>query len=69
FAMIAAIAMIGTACTGPKAMTSTGISMTDDPKPTMPESVPAMRPTARTKRKSRGCFCRWKPGEFYRLSA
>jgi len=43
--------------------------MTDDPKPTMPESVPATRPTARTKRKSRGCFCRWKPEEFYRLSA
>ena len=50
--MIAAIAMIGTACSGPKAITSTGISMIDEPKPTMPLSVPATRPTARTKRNS-----------------
>src|SRR6185503_9087980 len=51
-AMIAAIAMIGTACSGPKAITSTGISMIDEPKPTMPLSVPATRPTATTKKYS-----------------
>src|SRR5882672_9180786 len=47
-AMMAAIAMIGTACSGPNTITSTGISMIDEPKPTMPLMVPAARPTART---------------------
>ena len=45
--MIAAMAMIGTACSGPKANTSAGISMIDEPKPTMPLSVPATSPSAR----------------------
>src|SRR5882672_2003963 len=47
-ARIAAMAMIGTACSGPNTITSTGISMIDEPKPTMPLMVPAARPTART---------------------
>ena len=51
--MIAAIAMIGTACSGPNTTTSTGISMIDEPKPTMPEIVPAIRPTPRTNRYSK----------------
>ena len=51
-AMIAAIAMIGTACNGPYAMTSTGMSMIDEPKPTMPLTVPATSPTINTKRMS-----------------
>src|ERR1700733_1985635 len=50
-AMTAATAMIGTACFGPYSYTRTGISMIDEPVPTMPEMVPAIRPTARTKRK------------------
>src|SRR5258706_3881144 len=52
-AMMAAIAMIGTACSGPNTITSTGISMIDEPKPTMPLSVPATSPTARMKRNSK----------------
>ena len=40
--------MIGTACCGPKASISAGISMMDAPKPTMPLSVPAPSPSART---------------------
>jgi hypothetical protein len=47
-ARIAAIAMIGTAWSGPKTITSTGISMIDEPKPTMPLMVPAAKPTAST---------------------
>ena len=50
--MIAATAMIGTACSGPKTITSTGISMIDEPKPTMPLIVPATSPTINTKRMS-----------------
>ncbi len=52
-AITAAIAMIGTACSGPKAITSTGISMIEEPKPTMPESVPATRPRQRMKTNSK----------------
>jgi hypothetical protein len=33
----------------------TGISMIDEPVPTMPEMVPATRPTMRTKRRFKGC--------------
>jgi len=51
-ARIAAIAMIGTAWSGPYATTSTGISMIDEPKPTMPLMVPAARPTASTTSRS-----------------
>src|ERR1700747_3004372 len=54
FAITAATAMIGTACFGPYSYTSTGISMIDDPVPTMPEMVPAIRPTMRMKRKANG---------------
>jgi len=53
FVMIDAIAMIGTACRGPNITTSTGISMIDEPKPTMPPTVPAIRPTLRTKKYSK----------------
>ncbi len=42
------MAMIGTAWSGPNTITSTGISMMDEPKPTMPLMVPAARPTPRT---------------------
>jgi hypothetical protein len=48
--MMAATAMMGTASRGPKAITSTGISMMLEPKPTMPLMVPAIRPTVRTSR-------------------
>ena len=51
--MIAATAMIGTAWRGPNATTSTGISMIDEPKPTMPPTVPAIKPTPRTKKYSK----------------
>src|SRR6185436_11236393 len=37
---------------GQKPMTSIGISMIEEPKPTMPLSVPATRPTARMIRNS-----------------
>src|SRR6187455_3472900 len=47
-ARIAAMAMIGTAWSGPNTITSTGISMIEEPKPTMPLMVPAARPTPRT---------------------
>src|SRR4029450_5768823 len=50
--MIDATAMIGTAASGPYAITSTGISMIDAPKPTMPLSVPATSPMARTNARS-----------------
>ena len=43
-----AMAMIGTASRGPKASISAGISMIEAPKPTMPLSVPAPSPSART---------------------
>ena len=43
-----AMAMIGTASSGPKASISAGISMMEAPKPTMPLSVPAASPSART---------------------
>src|ERR1051326_3160837 len=36
FAMSAAIAMIGTACCGPNAITRSGTRMTEDPVPTTP---------------------------------
>src|SRR4030095_9468576 len=52
-ARIAAMAMIGTAWSGPNVITSTGISMIEEPKPTMPLSVPAIRPTTRTSRYSK----------------
>src|SRR4051812_18842322 len=51
--MIDAIAMIGTACCGPKITTSTGISMIDEPKPTIPPMTPATRPTLNTKKYSK----------------
>jgi hypothetical protein len=50
FAMIEPTAMIGTACFGPYTSTSAGISMIEVPKPTMPPSVPATRPSASTSR-------------------
>ena len=46
-AITAAIAITGTASRGPKAITSTGISMIDEPKPMMPPTVPATSPTTR----------------------
>ena len=52
FAMIAAIAMIGTACWGPNAITSIGTRMIEDPVPTMPLTVPANSPAAHTSRRS-----------------
>lgn len=42
------MAMIGTAWRGPNASTSTGISMIEEPKPTIPLMVPAASPTPRT---------------------
>ncbi len=48
--MIAAIAMIGTACCGPNSMTSTGISIMDEPVPITPLSMPASSPTHSTSR-------------------
>ena len=42
------MAMIGTASSGPNASISAGISKIDAPKPTMPLSVPAPSPSART---------------------
>ena len=48
--MIEAIAMIGTARCGPNRITSAGITMIDEPKPTMPLIVPATRPSARIAR-------------------
>ena len=48
-AINAATAMIGTAFNGPKTMINTGISMIEEPKPTMPPMVPAMRPMVRTR--------------------
>ena len=53
FVMIDAIAMIGTACRGPNITTSTGISMIDEPKPTIPPTTPATRPTLKTKKYSK----------------
>lgn len=49
FPNTAAIAMIGTACCGPKQTTRIGIRISDAPVPTMPLIVPATRPTARTR--------------------
>ena len=49
FDIRATIAMIGTASRGPKTMTSTGSRMTVAPVPTMPLTVPATKPTARTR--------------------
>ena len=46
--MIPAMAMIGTACCGPNTSTIAGINITEVPKPTMPPSVPAARPSVRT---------------------
>src|SRR5262245_62151508 len=48
-ARIAAMAMIGTACSGPNTITSTGIRMIEEPKPTMPPTVPATSPKLRIK--------------------
>ncbi len=48
--MTAATAMMGTACFGPKAKTSTGNSMIDDPVPTTPLTSPATSPTPHTRR-------------------
>jgi hypothetical protein len=48
--MTAAIAMIGTACFGPYSYTSTGVNIIEEPVPTIPEIVPATRPTVRTNR-------------------
>ena len=47
--MIAATAMIGTACFGPKAKASTGSSMIEAPVPMTPLTSPAASPTARTR--------------------
>ncbi len=41
--------MIGTASRGPNTMTSTGSRMTVAPVPTTPLTVPATRPTSRTR--------------------
>ncbi|MFM0397824.1 hypothetical protein [Paraburkholderia aspalathi] len=46
--MIAAIAMIGTACCGPNSITRTGISIIDEPVPITPLNVPASKPTHST---------------------
>ena len=43
-----AIAMTGTASLGPTAITSAGINMIDEPNPTMPPMVPAIRAKTRT---------------------
>ena len=48
FPITAAMAMIGTACLGPNASTSTGTSMIDAPVPMIPLIVPAASPTAST---------------------
>src|SRR5690606_34910858 len=53
-AINAANAMMGTAGSGPKAETSTGSIMTDEPNPTMPLIVPASNPTSSTSRNSKG---------------
>jgi hypothetical protein len=43
-----AMAITGTASRGPNVATSTGIIRIEAPKPTIPPSVPATRPTAST---------------------
>src|SRR5947209_4242481 len=58
FAITAATAMIGTACFGPYCQTRTGISMIDEPVPTMPLMVPAIRPTMSTKTKLKETPCK-----------
>ena len=61
FASSAAIAMIGTASSGPNASISTGISMMEAPKPTMPLSVPDTRPSARIAAQVMD-YCSHRPG-------